>query len=75
VLRSAAEFPDLYLLGGMDKRVLATTKEAIDAMVERLIPPLRERGGYTPTCDHGVPAEVSLENYMHYRKRCVELGG
>ena len=43
-------------------------------MVERIIPSMRERGGFIPTCDHGVPAEVSLENYMHYRKRCVELG-
>ncbi|MDA0321868.1 MAG: hypothetical protein O2923_04025 [Verrucomicrobia bacterium] len=31
--------------------------------------------GYTPTCDHGVPEEVPYENYLHYRKRCVELGG
>ncbi|MFA7232862.1 MAG: hypothetical protein WC076_01995 [Terrimicrobiaceae bacterium] len=34
----------------------------------------RERGGYIPTCDHGVPADVTLANYLHYRRRCVELG-
>lgn len=31
--------------------------------------------GVIPTCDHGVPEEVTYENYLHYRKRCVELGG
>ncbi|MDP6380169.1 MAG: hypothetical protein QF662_02385 [Phycisphaerae bacterium] len=61
--------------GGIDKRELARGKEAIDRMVERILPPMRERGGYIPTCDHGVPEEVPYEDYLHYRKRCVELGG
>ncbi|MDP6107121.1 MAG: uroporphyrinogen decarboxylase family protein [Candidatus Brocadiia bacterium] len=67
--------PELVMFGGIDKRVLATTKARIDRMVERILPAMRERGGYIPTCDHGVPEEVSYENYLHYRKRCVELGG
>jgi len=32
-------------------------------------------GGYIPVCDHAVPTEVSFENYLHYRRRCLELGG
>lgn len=32
-------------------------------------------GGYIPTCDHGVPSNVSYANYLHYRRRCLELGG
>jgi len=75
LLKIAREHPDLVMFGGIDKRVLAEGKEAIDAFLERIIPPMRERGGYIPTCDHGVPEEVSYENYLHYRKRCVELGG
>jgi len=67
--------PDLVIKGGIDKRVLAKGKDAIDAMVERIIPTMRKRGGYTPVCDHAVPNEVSYENYLHYRKRCLELGG
>ena len=65
----------LRLWGGVDKRELAKGPEAIDRMVDRIIPTMRARGGYIPTCDHGVPEEVSLENYLHYRKRCIELGG
>ena len=75
VVQIGKEYPDLIMRGGIDKRVLAQGKHAIDAMVERIFPPMRARGGYIPCCDHGVPAEVSLDNYLHYRKRAVELGG
>jgi uroporphyrinogen decarboxylase len=75
VVRTGKEFPNLVLSGGMDKRILAKSKKDIDEMVERIIPPLRERGGYIPTIDHGVPEETPYDNYIHYRKRCVELGG
>jgi len=75
VVEIGKQFPDLVMSGGIDKRVLAEGKDAIDRMVERIIPAMRHRGGYIPTCDHGVPMEVSLENYRHYRKRCLELGG
>jgi uroporphyrinogen-III decarboxylase len=67
--------PDVALFGGIDKRILAESKEAIDREVERILPVMRERGGYIPTCDHGVPEEVPLDYYRHYRKRCIELGG
>ena len=58
----------------LDKRVLAQGKEAIDEHLGYILPTMRKRGGYIPTCDHGVPAEVSLENYVYYRRRTVELG-
>jgi uroporphyrinogen-III decarboxylase len=60
--------------GGIDKRILAQSKSAIDRMAENILPRMRAAGGYIPTCDHGVPVEVSYENYMHYRQRCIELG-
>ncbi len=75
VVEVGHQYPELVVLGGIDKRVLARTKADIDRMVERILPPMRERGGYIPTCDHGVPEEVPYENYLHYRKRCIELGG
>ena len=75
VVRTGREYPDLALFGGIDKRVLAAGKDAIDRHLERILPVMRARGGYIPTCDHGVPLEVPLEDYRHYRRRCVELGG
>ncbi len=75
VVAIGRQYPDLIMSGGFDKRILARDKVAIDREVERIFPVMRARGGYLPTCDHGVPEEVSLENYLHYRKRCLELGG
>ena len=62
------------MAGGIDKRVLAEGKRAIDAHLDHILPAMHRRGGYIPTCDHGVPAEVPLANYLHYRKRCMEFG-
>ena len=75
VLATRERYPDLVITGGIDKRVLAQTPRDIDRMVERILPAMRARGGYIPTCDHGVPSEVSYANYLHYRRRCIELGG
>ena len=75
VVAVGRQYPELVMTGGIDKRVLARSKAEIDRMVERILPVLRARGGYIPTCDHGVPEEVPYENYLHYRKRCLELGG
>ena len=75
VVKISQQFPNLIMTGGIDKRVLAESKDAIDKALEYILPPMRRRGGYFPTCDHGVPEEVPLENYIHYRKRAAQLGG
>ncbi|HGJ63905.1 TPA: hypothetical protein ENS27_00785 [bacterium] len=74
VVEIGKQYPNLAIFGGIDKRVLAKGKEAIDKFLEYVIPPMKARGGYIPTCDHGVPEEVEYEDYVYYRKRCVELG-
>jgi uroporphyrinogen decarboxylase len=73
VVEIGQQYPDLVMTGGIDKRILAKSKEAIDEMVDRIFPAMQARGGYIPTCDHGVPEEVSYENYLHYRKRALEF--
>jgi uroporphyrinogen decarboxylase len=73
VLAIARDYPELVMLGGIDKRVLAEGREAIDRYLDALIPPMVERGGYVPMCDHGVPDNVSYDSYMHYRERMMEL--
>jgi hypothetical protein len=76
VIEIGRQYPWLVITGGMDKRELAKGPREIDAMVERIVPVMRERGGYIPTCDHCVSADqISFANYMHYRKRMLELGG
>lgn len=73
LLHYAHKYPNLIISGGIDKRVLAAGPKDIDEYLRKFIPPLARRGGYIPTCDHGVPADVSLANYMHYRKRIAKL--
>ncbi|MBN2558622.1 MAG: hypothetical protein JXB33_07720 [Clostridia bacterium] len=72
VVRTGKEYPGLRIRGGFDKRILASTKEAIDREIDRIMPVMKARGGYIPMCDHGVPEEVSFENYTHFRNRLRE---
>ena len=75
VVEIGRQYPDLVIFGGIDKRVLAQGRQAIDHHLEYILPAMRARGGYIPTCDHGVPAEVPYQDYLYYRQRCLELGG
>ncbi|MFC1462790.1 uroporphyrinogen decarboxylase family protein [Verrucomicrobiota bacterium] len=66
-------YPELAMSGGVDKRELAKGRDAIDRLVDRIFPPMQARGGYIPTCDHGVPEEVKYEDYLYYRERLREF--
>jgi uroporphyrinogen decarboxylase len=65
---------DLRMWYGVDKRVLASGNEAIDAELER-IRPLVEDGGYVPGTDHSLPPDVSYENYCYYMERFLDVYG
>ena len=73
VVAVGRKWPELVLSGGIDKRVLADGKDAIERHLTAIIPEMVQRGGYIPTCDHGVPDNVRFEDYMYYRKRICEL--
>ena len=73
VVEIRKQYPDLLMLGGFDKRILAESKDAIDKEIDRIMPFMKKHGGYIPTCDHLVPTEVSFENYLHYRNRMSEF--
>lgn len=62
----------LRLWGGVDKRVLATTPEAINAHLREMIPLIKE-GGFIPTVDHTVPPDVSWENFQYYMQSKLKL--
>lgn len=72
VVRTGVQYPQLLLRGGIDKRILASGRDAIDREIERIMPAMRRRGGYIPTCDHGVPEEVPFEDYLYFRSRMLE---
>jgi len=62
-------------LGGIDKRAIAAGGAALEAEVMRVVPPLLEDGGFIPSCDHGVPPDVSWQNYLAYAKLLARLCG
>jgi hypothetical protein len=71
-------YPDLALMGGIDKRALADGPEAIDAELDRVWPAVCT-GRYIPDLDHLVPDDVSWESYRHYalqlRDRVMTMHG
>ena len=73
VVELGRRWPELVMLGGIDKRVLAAGKDAIEQHLQHIIPPMVRRGGYIPTCDHGVPDNVAFKDYLFYRTRICEL--
>lgn len=73
VARVAEQYPRLILSGGIDKRVIAKGRRAIDRELERVLPPLFRRGGYLPSMDHHVPPEVSYDDFRYYVRRVHEL--
>lgn len=52
-------------VGGMDKRVFARDKAAVDAEIERL-KPLVALGGYIPCPDHRIPPDAKYELVAYY---------
>lgn len=68
VVKIGRQHPDLRMSGGIDKRMITQGGDAIKRHLDYIMPAMRQRGGYIPTCDHGVPEEVSFENYMLYRR-------
>jgi len=60
--------------GGIDKRALAVGGETMHAEVLRVAPLIAE-GGYTPSCDHGVPPDVSWHNFVEYARLLAQLTG
>ncbi len=59
---------DLVFHGGINAVIWDDT-EAISAEIERVIPVMKESGGYIFSSDHSIPSSVSLEDF----RRIIEL--
>jgi len=60
--------------GGVDKRAMARGGDVIRAELARVEPVVRD-GGYIPSCDHGVPADVSWPDFVDYSRLLAEMTG
>jgi len=64
------EFPTLGIMGGIDKRALAGSRDDIRREVDRVLSRFDRNDGFIPTLDHTVPPNVSLDNFWFYLQ-CV----
>ncbi|MGO8672550.1 MAG: uroporphyrinogen decarboxylase family protein [Capsulimonadaceae bacterium] len=63
----------LVLHGGIDA-LLYDRPEALDAELDRVIPILKQNGGYIFSTDHSVPDSVSLETFRRIVEKAKRLG-
>lgn len=61
--------------GGIDKRAIAAGGEVMRTEVMRVVPPLLKDGGFIPSCDHGVPPDISWPNFVAYSRLLAQLTG
>ena len=59
-------YPDLVILGGLDKMALFNDEASFRAEVEGKVPWMLEQGGYIPSLDHNVSPEVSLSSFERF---------
>jgi uroporphyrinogen decarboxylase len=60
--------------GGVDKRAMAAGGITLENEINRLRPVI-DSGGYSPACDHGVPSDVSWDNYVLTTKLLAQATG
>ena len=65
---------DIAYRGGIDKRAMARGGKALADEVLRVEPVIRD-GGYIPSCDHGVPPDVSWANYVETARLLAKATG
>lgn len=69
VEKIAEQFPDLAMMGGIDKFMLfEDNPKELEKVICEKIPKVLKRGKYIPFVDHLVPPEVSWEQFQVYRK-------
>ena len=59
---------------GVDKRCMARGGKVIEDELARLEPVVKD-GGYIPGCDHGVPPDISWEDFKYYSTLLAQLTG
>ncbi|MGB9643222.1 MAG: uroporphyrinogen decarboxylase family protein [Candidatus Ratteibacteria bacterium] len=60
--------------GGIDKRAIAKGGKDLEEAMS-FVPFLLEDGGYIPSCDHGVPPDISWQNFIEYSRILAKMTG
>jgi hypothetical protein len=62
-------------LQGIDKRIMARGGKELEDHIMRIVPELFQQGGFIPGCDHGVPPDISWNNYLTFIQFIAKLSG
>ncbi len=66
------KYPNMSMMGGIDKLEIAKGKEATERELAR-IAPLLEDTGYFPALDHLIPPEIHFDDYAYFVRRLREM--
>ena len=72
ILEFRKKYPELAIMGGIDKREIAKGKKEIDGQIE-IIDEMLKYSRYVPAIDHLVHPEVSWENFCYFNKCLKEV--
>lgn len=68
------KYPDLCIMGGIDKQEIAKGREAIDIELQR-VGEMFKHTGYIPALDHLIHPEISFEDFKYFVERLKEMIG
>ena len=72
VIKMLDTYPQLGIVGGLNKNVMAAGKDAIDREMERARALIR-KGRFIPGPDHFVLSDVTFANYRYFMERLREV--
>lgn len=67
-----AKYPNLIIMGGIDKMALSKGRSEILKELQK-VDRMLNYGRYIPYTDHGVPPDVSFDNYKFYRDELKKI--
>ena len=73
-IKLKSKFGDKLLLHGGVNAVLWDKRDEIIAEIDRVVPALKENGGYIFSSDHSIPNTVSLQNFADIVARVKKVG-
>jgi uroporphyrinogen-III decarboxylase len=65
IIKYRKMYPELCIMGGIDKREIALGKDNIDKELER-VSEMFKQSGYIPALDHLIHPEISLEDFRYF---------
>jgi len=65
-------YPELGIIGGLDKRALAKTKTDIDHQLDIAVSMVKQ-GRYIPAFDHHIPPDVPWDNFKYAAENIREI--